>query len=132
MHMVQMYMCMYIKAIGAMQLHGGALAVGVEGGRPARAADEMDDDVKLMRSWLQAAIPLKGFISCPVKGEEGGFFPAFMQILAVQRKYITVKTYTDDEQLQEPALFEVVVQQFERWAPMSDDPADLGSSAEIF
>ena len=47
-------------------------------------------------------------------------------------KYITVPTYKDDEESSEPCLFEVVVQKFERWAPMSDDPGNLGSSAEIF
>lgn len=98
-------------------------------GEAHESVDRTDEDIKLLRQYLAACLDVYSFVSVPVVGEDDAVFAKFFQVLSRETKNIVVDTLGEKE---EPALFRIAVQPFERWRARSTDPAALSLEEEVY
>ena len=88
------------------------------------------EDAKLLAQWFQATLQIHDYISMPMQTEEGNRMPLFCQVLDKQPKLVVVATW--ETRTQPDELYTIVVQCFERWAPLTHDPELLRKTEEVY
>ena len=90
-----------------------------------------DPVVLLLRQyWLEALQPM-AFVSVPALTDEGVHIRYF-QVLRLEPAAIVPHTFDTDDDPEDPVLFKVAVQEWERLAEIQQDPADPGIHADVF
>ena len=88
------------------------------------------DQAKLLAQWFQATLQVHDYISLPVQAEEGPSMPMFCQVLDKQPKLLLVSTW--ETRTKPDELYTIVVQCFERWAPLTHELEDLRETEEVY
>ena len=90
--------------------------------------------VGLMREWLFACLLPSMFVSLPWLGDDNGDeeTPLFVQVLSLDPKVTTAQVFSEHADDCNNLGAAMAVQCYERWAPVSNNPAALGGTAEVF
>jgi hypothetical protein len=90
-----------------------AVAIAVAGPHSILARGP-DEEVKLLRQWFAGCLTVNSFISVPAMAADDTLSMEVFQVLAVQGRSITVKTY-EDEVAECETLMSVSVQPYDQW-----------------
>ena len=87
-----------------------------------------------MREWLFACLLPSMFASLPWLGDDNGDeeTPLFVQVLSLDPKVATAQVFSEHADDSNNLCAAMAVQFYERWAPVSNNPAALGGTAEVF